>query len=96
MSNRVTAQKVKAKELSPGLRRRFHLAPDEEVKVTVTKGNGKKEREEKDPWAEIRGSLSPEEADEMLGAIHVSRRSKRDAPDWTRREVAARYGHSDL
>jgi hypothetical protein len=81
MPNRATVRNVKAKELSPGLRRRLHLAPEEEINVTVTKGNGKRGRVRRDPWAEIRGMLSPEEADEMLLAIHASRRSKSDTPE---------------
>jgi hypothetical protein len=81
MANRVTARKVKAKELSPELRRRFHLVPDDEVRITVTKERTKQERGQKDPWAEIRGMLSPKEADEMLLAIHASRRSKVDVPE---------------
>jgi hypothetical protein len=81
MGNRVTARKVKAKELSPGLRRRFHLVPHELVSVTVVKGNVKKRRGRKDPWAEIRGTLLPEEADEMLRTIHASRRTRSDAPE---------------
>ena len=81
MPNRVTARKVKAKELSPGLRRRLHLVGDEEVSLTVTKENVKKKQAEKDPWIEIRGTLSPEEADEMIRAIHASRRSKSDTPE---------------
>jgi hypothetical protein len=81
MSNRATARIVKAKELSPTLRRRFHLAPDDEVEITVTKRNGEGARERKDPWAEIRGTLSPEEAEEMLRAIHENRRNKSEAPE---------------
>jgi hypothetical protein len=38
-------------------------------------------RERKDPWAEIRGILSPDEADEMLRAIHESRQNKSEAPE---------------
>jgi hypothetical protein len=81
MRGRATARKIKAKELSPRLRRQLSLAPDEEVSIMVVKEGAAKEREEKDPWAEIRGSLSPEEADEMLRAIHESRRSKSDTPE---------------
>ncbi len=81
MPNRATVRNVKAKELSPGLRRRLHLAPEEEINVTVTRGNGKKGRERRDPWADVRGTLSPDEADEMLRAIHESRRSKSDTPE---------------
>ncbi len=50
--------------------------PEEEVSITVTKESPEKERGQKDPWAEIRGTLSPEEADEMLRAIYESRRSE--------------------
>jgi hypothetical protein len=80
MPNRVTARKVRAKELSPALRRRFHLVPEEEVSVTVTKRSIRKAPRHKDPWIDIRGSLSPKEADEMVCAINLSRRSKGDAP----------------
>lgn len=81
MRGRATARKIKATELSPGLRRRFRLAPNEEVSITVVKEGATKARKQKDPWAEIRGTLSPEEAGEMLGAIHESRRSKSEAPE---------------
>jgi uncharacterized membrane protein YcgQ (UPF0703/DUF1980 family) len=81
MGNRTAARKVKAKELSPSLRRRFHLVPDEEVTITVIKQDAKKARQLKDPWVEIRGTLSPEEAEQMLDAIHESRRSKSEAPE---------------
>ncbi len=62
-------------------RRRFQLVPDEEISITVTKESAKKPWVQKDPWAEICGTLSPEEADEMLRAIHESRRSKSEAPE---------------
>ena len=78
--NRATARNIKAKELSPGLRRRLHLTPDQEITVTVTMAGAKAGRERKDPWAEIRGILSPHEADEMLRAIHESRQNKSEAP----------------
>ena len=81
MPNRATVRNVKAKELSPGLRRRLHLAPEEEINVTVTKGNGKRGRARRDPWAEVRGTLSPDEADEMLRAIHETPRNKSEAPE---------------
>ena len=81
MPNRAMVRNVKAKELSPGLRRRFHLAPDEEISVTVTKGKEKKKRARKDPWTEIKGILSPEEAEDMLRAFHESRRNKRETPE---------------
>lgn len=81
MADRGTARMVKAKERSPALRRRFHLVPDEEISITVTTERAKKKRGQKDPWAEICGTFSPEEADEMLRAIHESRRSKGDAPE---------------
>lgn len=80
MTDRFTLRKVRAKELGPALRRRFHLVADEEVSITVTRKNATKIRQEKDPWIDIRGTLSAEEADEMLRAIHASRRSKNDAP----------------
>lgn len=81
MASRATARNIKAKELSPGLRRRLHLAPDEEINVTVTKAKDKKKRARKDPWEEIKGILSAEEAEEMLRAIHESRRNKGDTPE---------------
>lgn len=81
MGNRTAARKVKAKELSPGIRRRFHLAPDEEVTITVIKKDTKRARQLKDPWAKIRGTLSSAEADEMLDAILGSRRSKSEPPE---------------
>ncbi len=49
--------------------------------MTVTKGNGKRGRARRDPWAEVRGTLSPDEADEMLRAIHETRRNKSEAPE---------------
>ena len=81
MAKRTAAQKVVARESSPRLRRRFHLVPDEEVTITVVKKDAKRARQLKDPWAKIRGTLSPMEADEMLDAIHESRRNKREAPE---------------
>lgn len=81
MPSRFTARKVRAMELSAALRRRFHLVPEEEVSVTVTKLSVRKAAHLKDPWIDIRGSLSREEADEMVRAINLSRRRKRDAPD---------------
>jgi hypothetical protein len=81
MGKRTAAGKIKAKELSPRQRRRFHLVPEEEVTITVIKKDAKRARQLKDPWAKIRGTLSPEEADEMLDAIHESRRSKSEAPE---------------
>jgi hypothetical protein len=81
MPKGATARNVRAKELSASLRRRFHLVPDEEVSITVTKASARKAPRQKDPWIEIRGMLSPEEADEMLRAIHANRRNKRDAPE---------------
>ncbi len=81
MPSRFTARKVRAKELSPALRRRFHLVPEDEVSVTVTRPIVRKAPRQKDPWIDVRGSLSPQEADEMACAINLSRRSKRHAPD---------------
>ena len=81
MRSRATARKVKAKELSAGLRRRFHLAPDEEINVTVTRESVKKRGEPKVPWAEIKGILSAEDTEDMLRAIHESRRNKGATPE---------------
>ena len=81
MPNRITARKVRAKELSVALRRRFHLVADEEVSITVTRESGRKALPSRDPWIDIRGTLSPEEADEMIRAIHESRRSKANPPE---------------
>ena len=80
MRNRVTVRNVRARELSPALRRRFHLVPDEEVSVTVTRASARKAPCQNDPWMDIRGTLSPIEADDMIRAIHASRRNKSDAP----------------
>jgi hypothetical protein len=80
MLTKAAARKIQAKELSPGLRRAFHLEPDEEVSITIAKGRRRKGSEPKDPWPEIKGTLSSEEADDMLRAIHESRRGKSDAP----------------
>lgn len=76
MRRHVTLRNVRAKELSAALRRRFHLVPDEEVSVTVTRASARKASHQSDPWIEIRGTLSPDEADEMIRAIHTSRRNK--------------------
>jgi hypothetical protein len=83
MRNSVTVRKLKAKELGSTLRRRLHLAPDEEVEVTVRKGPAAKKRavKKKDPWLAIKGTLTAEEADEMLRAIKGSRRSSMEPPD---------------
>jgi uncharacterized membrane protein YcgQ (UPF0703/DUF1980 family) len=81
MPNRVTIRNVRAKELSSALRRRFHLVTDEEVSVTVTRASARKAPPQNDPWLEIRGTLSAIEADEMIRAIHASRRNKSDAPE---------------
>ena len=40
------------------LRRRFHLVPDEEVCITVTKESAKKKRVQKDPWADLRNAFA--------------------------------------
>jgi len=77
---RNVARKVRAKELSPTLRRRFHLVPDEEVSITVTREGAEKGRRSKDPWADVRGTLSAQEADAMIRAIHQSRRNKPSPP----------------
>ncbi len=81
MRNRVTVRNVRAKELSPGLRRRFHLVPDEEVSITVTRASARKAPCQNDPWIDIRETLSPIEADDMIRAIHANRRNKSDAPE---------------
>jgi uncharacterized membrane protein YcgQ (UPF0703/DUF1980 family) len=80
MPNRVTVRNVRAKELSAALRRRFHLVPDEEVSVTVTRASARKAPRRNDPWVEIRGTLTADEADAMVRAIHTSRRNKSGAP----------------
>lgn len=79
MRRHVTLRNVRAKELSAALRRRFHLVPDEEVSVTVTRASARKTSRQSDPWIEIRGTLSSDEADEMIRAIHTSRRNKSSA-----------------
>jgi hypothetical protein len=76
---RTMMKHVKAKDLGAALRKRLRLAPDDEVKVTVTKRAAK--GREQDPWLLVKGSLSPEEADEWTRVIKESRRSKADAPD---------------
>ena len=73
------ATKVRAKELSPALRRRLGLVPDDQVSIVVKKASKKKQRS-RDPWVEIRGTLSTEEADEMMRAIYESRRNKTTYP----------------
>lgn len=55
--------------------------PEEEVCITITRETPKKERTRKDPWTEIRGTLSSEEADEMIRAIHESRKNKGESPE---------------
>jgi hypothetical protein len=81
MNDRLTARKVKAKELGPELRRRLQLVAHEEISITITRETAKKARRREDPWREIRGTLSSAEADEMLQAIHESRGSKSEAPE---------------
>jgi len=76
---RSAATKVQARELSPALRRRLRLVPDDEVSIVVTRRPTPKQRS-RDPWVEIRGTLSDEEAAEMLRAIHGSRRNKSKYP----------------
>jgi hypothetical protein len=82
---RNVARKVRAKELSPALRRRFHLVPDEEVSIAVTRKSAHKPPHTEDPWIGIRGTLSPAEADAMISAIHQSRRSKTSPPEFNAR-----------
>jgi hypothetical protein len=55
------------------------LVSDEEVSVTVTRASARKAPRQSDPWIEIRGTLSPDEADEMIRAIHTNRRNKSSA-----------------
>lgn len=81
MAGSVTAKRITARELSPALRRRLNLVPDDEVNITVTRASARKAPRRKDPWAEVRGILSPAQADAMLRAIHASRRSKNDPPE---------------
>ena len=70
MPKSVTVRKISAKDLSPSLRRRFDLAPDEEVSITVRKRSARKTSRQSDPWIDIRGTLSPDEAEELVLAIH--------------------------
>jgi hypothetical protein len=76
---RSAATKVQAKELSPALRRRLGLVPDDQVSIAVNK-RPKPRQPSRDPWVEIRGTLSNEEADEMMRAIYGSRRNKTKYP----------------
>lgn len=82
MGSSTTVRRVKARSLGATLRRRLRLAPEEEVDVTIKKrSESKKKRPEKDPWKEIKGILSHEEAEEMRRAIAAGRRSRAEAPD---------------
>lgn len=80
MRNCVTLRNLKAKDLGLALRRGLHLAPDERAEVKVSKVTTLKRKADgkpvKHPWREIRGSLSPAEADEMLRVIKEQRRNK--------------------
>jgi len=82
MAVRNVARKVLAKELSPALRRRYELAPDEKINTEVTRQSGATPPRGKDPWAEIRGMLSRTQADQILRAIHKNRRSKNGSADF--------------
>jgi hypothetical protein len=64
---RTLRKHLKAKDLGAALRRRLRLGPDDEVEVAVTKRAAK--GREQDPWALIKGILSPEEADEWIRVI---------------------------
>ena len=81
MSERFTVRKIRAKELGATLRRRLHLVPEEQVSITVVRKSGRKPRRASDPWIEVRGTLTSEEADEMISAIRESRRSNTNLPD---------------
>jgi hypothetical protein len=54
--------------------------PDEEIEVTVTRRTAMAKAHVEDPWLQVKGILSAEEADEMLRMIIESRRSKTEAP----------------
>jgi hypothetical protein len=75
---RRAATKVQAKELSPALRRRLGLVPEDQLSIVVNKQPIPKRS--RDPWVEIRGTLSNEESDEMIRAIYGSRRNKAKYP----------------
>ena len=81
MPNRATVRNVKAKELQP----RTSAAAPSCVRRGDQRDGYEGEREEgrarRDPWAEVRGTLSPDEADEMLRAIHETPRNKSEAPE---------------
>ncbi|MGH7815386.1 MAG: hypothetical protein ACREQI_15445 [Candidatus Binataceae bacterium] len=82
MRARTTIKHLKARELGPSLRKRLKLAPNEEVEVTVSKRQPARKRTvKKDPWLAIKGTLTPEEADEMLRVIKSNRLSSMEAPD---------------
>ncbi len=82
MSSGTTVRRVKAKSLGPTLRRRLRLAPEEEVDVTIKKrSQPRTNKREKDPWKEVKGILSHEEAEEMRQVIAAGRRSRTGAPD---------------
>jgi hypothetical protein len=81
MGNTTTVRRVKARSLGATLRRRLRLAPAEEVDVTIKKrSEPKTKKSEKDPWKEIKGILSHEEAEEMRRAIAAGRLSRAEAP----------------
>ncbi len=80
MQKRVTLRGVKAKVLGPALCRRLHLVPDEKIEVTVTRRTATTKARVEDPWLQVKGILSAEEADKMLRMIIGSRRSKAEAP----------------
>ena len=79
---RSAATKVRAKELSPALRRRLGVVPEDEVSIVVTKQRKKSKgkRSVKDLWIAFRGTLSDEAAADMIRAIHENRRSKTNTP----------------
>lgn len=83
MGSSTTVRRVKARSLGATLRRRLRLAADEEVDVTIKKRSDSKttKKPEKDPWKEIKGLLSHEEAEEMRRAIAAGTRSRAEAPD---------------
>lgn len=82
MGSTTTVRRLKARSLGTALRRRLRLAPEEEVDVTIKKrSEPKTKKPEKDPWKEIKGILSHEEAEEMRRAIAAGRRSRAEAPD---------------
>ena len=76
---RTVLKRLKAKDLGVALRKRLRLAPDDEIDITVTRRNA--DHGGDDPWLEMKGILSPHEADEMIRMIMESKRSKSSAPD---------------